>query len=104
MYTAYTSHNDATMCYKGDALRGFHTFKEVVLLGRASKKAMAVANALRTALVKKRKVDEKTNTETWTPTKWREMNAWQEYLSHNIEITKELDADFNFPKIHLLSH
>jgi len=43
-----------------DALGRFHTFKDVFLLGRASKKAKAKANALRTELMKKRKVDEET--------------------------------------------
>jgi len=47
-----------------DALRRFHTFKDVFLLGRAGKKAKAKANALRTELVKKRMVDETTNAET----------------------------------------
>ena len=56
-------------------------------------------------LLKKRKVDEETNAETWTPSKKRrEMNAWREYISHVIDISKELDADFNFPKIHLMSY
>jgi len=32
------------------------------------------------------------------------MNASQDYISHNIDVSKELDADFNFPKIHLLFH
>jgi len=82
----------------------FHTFKDVVLLGRAGKKAKAKANALGTEIVKKRKVDEETNAETWTPSKKRrEMNAWRDYISHEIDISKESDADFNFPKIHLMS-
>jgi hypothetical protein len=55
--------------------------------------------------VKKRKVDEKTNAETWTPSKKRhEMNTWRDYISHKIDVSKELDADFNIPKIHLMSH
>jgi len=88
-----------------DALHRFHTFKDVFLLGRASKKAKAKANALRTELVKKRKVDEQTNAESWTPSKERhEMNAWRDYICQKIDISKELDADFNFPKIHLMSH
>jgi len=88
-----------------DALCHFHTFKDVFLLGRAGKKAKAEANALRMELVKKRKVDEETNAETWTPSKKRcEMNAWRDYISHEIDVSKELDADFNFPKIHLMSH
>jgi hypothetical protein len=88
-----------------DALRRFHTFKDVFLLGRAGKQAKAKANALRTELVKKRKVDEETNAETWTPSKMRrEMNAWRDYISHEIDVSKELNADFNFPKIHLMSH
>jgi hypothetical protein len=32
------------------------------------------------------------------------MNAWRDYISHEIDVSKELDADFNFPKIHLMSH
>ena len=66
---------------------------------------MAKANALRTELVKKRKVDEETHSETWTPSKTRhEMNAWRDYISHEIDISKEIDADFHFPQIHLMSH
>jgi len=57
MYVRYTSHDDATLSYMEDALRRFHTFKDFFLLGRAGKKAKAKANALRTELVKKRKVD-----------------------------------------------
>ena len=88
-----------------DALHRFHTFKDVFLLGRAGKKAKAKGNALRTELVKKRKVDEETNAEPWTQSKKRrEMNAWRDYISHEIDVSKELDADFNFPKIHLMSH
>jgi len=32
------------------------------------------------------------------------MNAWQDYISHEIDVSKEFDVDFNFPKIHLMSH
>jgi len=54
--------------------------------------------------VKKRNVDEETNAETWTPSKkQREMNAWQDYISYEIDISKDSDADFNFLKIHLMS-
>jgi len=88
-----------------DALCRFHTFKDVFLLGRAGKQAKAKANALRTELMKKRKVDEETNAETWTPSKKRrEMKAWWDYISHERDATKELDADFNLPKINLMSH
>jgi len=66
---------------------------------------MAKANALRTGLVKKREVDEDTNAVTCTPSKkQREMNAWRDYISHEIDVSQELDADFKFPKIHLMSH
>jgi len=55
--------------------------------------------------VKKQKVDKETNAETWTPSKKRrEMNAWRDFISHEIDFSKELDADFNFQKIHLMSH
>ena len=88
-----------------DGFCRFHTFKDVFLLGRAGKKAKAKANALRTELVKERKVDEETNAETWTLSKMRrETNAWQDYISHEIDVSKELDADFNFLKIYLMSH
>jgi hypothetical protein len=67
--------------------------------------AKANANALSTELLKMRKVDKKTNAETWTPSKMRpKMNAWQDYISHELDVSKELDADFNVPKIHLMSH
>jgi len=105
IYTQYKSHDDATLRYIEDASRRFHTVKDVFLLGQASKWAKAKASALRTELVKKRKVDEETNAETWMPSKkWREMNTWCDYISHKIDNSKELDADFNFPKIHLMSH
>jgi hypothetical protein len=88
-----------------DALCRIHTFKEVFLLGQSGKKVKAKANALSTELVKKRMVGEERTAETWAPSKKpREMNAWQDYIIHKIDVSKELDADFNFPKIHLMSH
>ena len=88
-----------------DALRRFHTFKDVFSLVRADEKRMAQAKALRAELVKKRKVHRETNAETWTPCKKRrEMKVWREYISHCIDVSKKSDADFNFPKIHLMSH
>ena len=104
MFAQYKSHDDGTLSYMEDASHRVHTFKDVSLLERAGKKAKAKANPLRTELVKKRKKDEKTNAETWTPSKKRgEMNAWWDYISHEIDISKELDADFNSLKIHLMS-
>jgi len=65
----------------------------------------AKGNGLRTELVKKQKVDEESHAETWKVSKtWSEMNIWQDYISHEIVVSKELDANFNFPKIHLMSH
>ena len=32
------------------------------------------------------------------------MNAWWHYISHEIDVSKEFDGDFNFPKTHLISH
>jgi hypothetical protein len=105
MYARYKSHDDATLSYMENALHRFHTFKDVFLLGQTGNMAKAKANALRTELVKKRKVDEETNAETWTPSKKRpEMNAWRDYISHEIDVSKELDANFKIPKIHLMSH
>jgi hypothetical protein len=31
------------------------------------------------------------------------MNPWRDYISHEINVSKESDADFIFPKIHLIS-
>jgi len=105
MYAQYKFHDDVSLSYMEDTLCRFHTFKDVFLLGRAGKKAKAKADALRMELVKKRKVDEDTNAETWTPSKKRrEMNAWWDYISHEIDVSKELDGDINFLKIHLMSH
>jgi len=105
MYARYKSHDDATSSYREDALHRFHTFKDVFLLGGAGIKVKAKANTLTTEIVKKRKVDEETNPVTWSPSKKRhEMNAWRDFISHKIDISKELDADFNFQKIHLMSH
>jgi len=105
MYAQNKSHEDATLRYMEDALHRFHTFKDDFLLGRAGKLAKAIANALRTELVKKREVDEESNAKTWTPIKkQRKMNAWRDYISHLIDICKELDADFNLAKIHWMSH
>jgi len=105
MYAPYRSHDDATLSYMEDALLHFHTFKDVFLLGGASKKAKCKANALRTELVKKRMVDVETNAETLTPSEERrKMDALRDYISHKIDVSKELDADFNFLKIDLISH
>jgi hypothetical protein len=55
--------------------------------------------------VKKRKVDEETNAQPWTlSTKRREMNAWWDTISHEIDDSQELDGDFIFPKIRLMSY
>jgi len=32
------------------------------------------------------------------------MNGWCDYISHEMDVSKEFDADFNFPKIRLMSH
>jgi hypothetical protein len=34
----------------------------------------------------------------------REVNAWQDYISHEKDVSKKLDANFNFPKIHFIFH
>jgi len=79
MYARYKSHNDATLSYTQDALCWFHTIKDGFLLGQAGNKAKPKANVLISQLMKKRKVDEETNAETWTPSKkQRQMNAWRD--------------------------
>jgi hypothetical protein len=31
------------------------------------------------------------------------MNGWWDDTSHEVDVSKVLDADFNFPKMHLMS-
>jgi len=58
-----------------------------------------------TELVNERKVDKKTNAETWTLSKMlREMNSKRDIISHKIDVSKQLDAHCNIPKIHLMLH
>jgi len=77
MYAQYKSHDNATLSCMEDALHRFDTFKDDFSFRRASKKAKGKANALKTELVEKRKVDEETNAETWMPSKKRrKINAW----------------------------
>jgi hypothetical protein len=88
-----------------DALHRFHTFEYVFSLRRAGKTVKGKANTPRTELVKKQKIHKETNAATWMPSKKQcEMNAWWDYITHKIDISKELDADSNFLKIHLMSH
>jgi hypothetical protein len=104
MYARYGCHNDATLSSMEDSCRCFDSFKDVVLIGRAGNKSMPKSNALRMDLVKMQKVDEESNAETWTLfKKRRKMYAWWEYNSHKTDISKGLDADFNLPKIRLMS-
>jgi len=104
MYPRYESHDDATLSYMDNTLHCFHSFKYVLLLGWAGKKGKAKANALRTELVKKGKVDEETSTETWTRSRTRrEMNTWRDDINHEIGVFKILDADSNFAKIFVMS-
>jgi hypothetical protein len=64
MYALYKSHDDATLSHMEDSLRCFRTFKDVFLLARGGKNAKTKANALRTELVKMRKLDKETNATT----------------------------------------
>ena len=53
--------------------------------------------------MKKRKVDEETNAGTWMISKKRyKINAWRDYIHHEIVISIKLDTDFNCPKFHLM--
>jgi len=105
MYAWYSSHDDATLSYMEDVLGCFHTLRDAFLLGTAVKKVDTKACALAKEVVKKQKIDNATIAETWTPSKtWCEINAWQDCISHRIDASNRLDATFNFPTIHLMSH
>jgi hypothetical protein len=105
MYAQYKCHDDASLSYMVDALHNFLTIKDVLLLRRASKKTKANANALKAELVKKQMADQGTNTDIWTLSKKRcEMNAWLHCIGLKLDIFKESEADFDFPKIQLMSH
>jgi hypothetical protein len=105
MYAPCISHDNATLSYSQDAMPCCHMFNNVFLLGQGSKKGKAKANILRAELMKQWKVDEGSNADCWTPSKKRcKMNAWQDYIRHKMDVSKEIDADFNIQKIHLISH
>jgi len=105
MYARYYCPDDATLSHVEDALSHSHTSKDVFLLGHVGNQAKARTNSLRMELMKKQMVHEKTNVETWTPfPNQREMNTWQNDISHTINDSKELDADFNFLIIHGIFH
>ena len=85
-------------------MQRFHTYKHVALLGRARKGANPKADALKLDPGKRGKVNEETNSFTAMLSQmWREMNVRQDDMSNKIVIEKELDANFTFPKIHLMS-
>jgi len=65
----------------------------------------AKANALSRELAKTQKVDEESNSVIWKPCKKRrKIHVLWDYLSHEIDVDKELDANFSFAQIHLISH
>jgi len=105
MDAQYKSHDNATLSYMEHPLRRFHTFNDVFLLGESGKKAKANANALRMDLMNKWRIDKETKAETWMLSKQqREINAWQEYISHKIDVSMEFNAGFTVPKIPLMPH
>jgi hypothetical protein len=56
-------------------------------------------------LVMQRKVTEETNAIIWTRSAKRcGMKTWQDYVSHEIDVSKEFDADSNFGRIQLVSN
>jgi len=76
MYPRYKSHDAATLRYMDDVLHHLHTFKDVFLVRQPGNEAKAKANAQRTEIRKKRKVDKETNAESCTQSKKRcDMNA-----------------------------
>jgi len=104
MYAQYKSHDDATLSYMEDTLCHFHTFKEVFLLDQAGKQPKAKPNALRTELVKQRKLVKETYAEMWMLSKkWSEMNTCRDYPTHELDVAKEFNSDFNCPKIQFMS-
>jgi hypothetical protein len=84
-----------------DGQHRFETFNDVFLLSRARTHGQDKTQSLRMEFVKKQKVDEESNADTWTLSmKGREMNGRRNYIHHEIAVSKELFADFNFVKIH----
>jgi len=82
----------------------FHILKDDISLGQVGNKVKAKANELRIEHVKMQKSDKEINAETWTPSKNRhKMNAWWEHIIHEIDVSNELDANINIPRIHLMS-
>ena len=105
IHAQYESHDDAILSYMEDALRRFRTFKDGFLLQFADKNANAKPTTLWRELVQKGNVGMETNAETRTLSKMlHERKDWWDYISHKIYVCKKLDANSNFPNIHLMSH
>jgi hypothetical protein len=105
MYARYKSHDDATLSYMVELSHCFDTFNDVFLLRRAGNWMKAKATVPRMEIVNKRMVGEETHADAWAPSKkQREMNTWWDHNRHKIDISQELDSDFNFMKIHFMSH
>jgi len=89
----------------GGCLALFSHLQRWFLTLARQQKPKAKTNALRTELVKKGKVDDETYADTWTlSTKQCKINSWPNFFNHRKHVSNKLDADFNFPKIHLMSH
>lgn len=89
-----------TLSYIEDALRWFHTFNEVFLLGRAGKMVKAKANAMTMKLMMQWLVGEAANADTSMPSKkLHKMTSWRDSISLEIDVSNELNAHFNIANI-----
>jgi hypothetical protein len=88
-----------------DTMGRFQTIKDVLILRRTGKQAKAKAYALCTEPVKKRKIDKETNADTWMQSNMRgDLNGWQDYINHVMDVSMGFDSNFNHPMIYMLCH
>jgi len=88
-----------------NTLHPIRTFKAHSLLRQAGENAQSNFNSLRTERVKKRMVYMETNDKYWRASKMRhKMITCQDYISHKFDVFEKLDANLNWPRMHVVSH
>jgi DNA-directed RNA polymerase subunit N (RpoN/RPB10)/oligoribonuclease (3'-5' exoribonuclease) len=103
----YRSHTDSTIQYMEDYLDEFHRHKDVFHQYRAGKRAKRKAEKLRAELTKESKA-EREATEGWDnlsrTAKSRQLNEDKTWIESQVKSLVEEESDFNFIKLHLLTH
>jgi len=100
----YASHTESTINYMRNYLQRFHETKGVFLHFRARKGARAKAEVVEQELKKQREAHQRGSDDLSTAQHAQMHNEDQLECRFIINPALEEASDFNFPKIHLLSH